>query len=94
MSRIYFSRHATFAMEQREVTVEEVEQIVRHPEVTYGSSPRYPAGTKVLQAGDVAVVLRPDNYNPADVYVVTVLWRQPQQWTNEEMKEARNATHD
>lgn len=73
-----FSDHAREAMNARRVSREEVLDIVRHPEIVE------PSGRQRRFVKDgLVVVLGP---NGRRWEVVTVLLRQPDQWTNEDAR--------
>ncbi len=82
---VYFSRHARVVMDERGVTSDEITSVVLNPEVTYRNPrPNHP-DQRVHQSGSLAVVCAPLE-NEGDMLVVTVLWRNTEQWTNDQMK--------
>lgn len=83
---VYYSLHAQKQIAERDVTHQEIEAVVRTPEVTYRGKPSKEGPSRVYQRGDLAVATAP----VADgVLVITVLWRHEEQWTDEQMKEQR-----
>lgn len=62
--------HAAERFHEMDLTSAEVLEALDHPEVTYGSDPRYSPTTRTYQAGRLAVVADPTTRS-----VVTILWR-------------------
>lgn len=74
------TRHAREVMAERNVSIEEIEEVVRHPQVQYRTFHRH-TPQRVLQRGDLAVVLD-GNEN----IVITVLWRMEFRWSSDQMR--------
>lgn len=74
---IYPTKHVREQMEARDVTWGEIVDIVEHPEVVYGPDPK---GRKIVQKGDLSIVLAPDGA------IVTVLLREETAWDNEQAR--------
>lgn len=64
--------HAVERMREMAVTLDEVEQAVKHWENRYACGPTYPPRSEIRQAGRLAVVIRETARGPI---LVTVLWR-------------------
>lgn len=70
--------HLLEKLKARNVTWAEVVDILEHPEVVYGPDRQ---GRKVVQKGDLSVVLAPNNA------VITVLLRDAENWDDEAARE-------
>lgn len=75
---VRFTRHALSVMKSRDVTPEEVIEIIRNPDVTEPSE-----GQRRYVANGLAVAVDV-RYNP--YVVITVLMRNREQWTNENVR--------
>lgn len=82
-SRLTFTRHVREVMSRRDVTVDEVLDVVRHPEVVEPSN-----GMQRFVKGDLAVVVA-TGARPGEFAVVTVLYRVPWRWTDADMRARR-----
>ncbi len=70
--------HARTAARHRQVARRDILTVVADPEVTY-TAYDYGPGRRVFQRGDLAVVTVPEKK-----VIVTILWRQQAQWTDQE----------
>jgi hypothetical protein len=77
-AEIYPTKHVREQMDVRDVTWGEIVDCVDHSEVIYGPDHR---GRKIYQKGELGVVVGNDGA------IVTVLLRERQQWTDEQMRE-------
>lgn len=82
-----YLNHAVRAMTDRDVTIEEVEKALTQPETVWGPDHR---GRYNFACGDICVVANP---SPATAVIITVLWREQKQWTNEEMRRRRDGAN-
>ena len=73
----YPTRHLIEKMSDRQVTWAEILDVVDHPEVVYGPDRK---GRSVYQKGDLGVVASRDGN------IITVLLRQEENWTSEEVR--------
>lgn len=72
---VHFTKHALLRMVEMNVTVAEVEDVVRRPEVDYGT-PRYGATSRNAKKGRITVAYDGD-------VVITVLWNTQEQYKRE-----------
>lgn len=77
--------HARVAARSRGVLIREILEVIRNPELTHTAFDRGP-GRYVYKFRDLAVVVA-----PATKTVITVLWNNHGEWTNEEFSRARAA---
>ena len=77
MTLFYPTPHLLEKLKLRNVSWGEIVDICEKPEVVYGPDPQ---GRKVLQKGDLSVVLAPGNA------VITVLLRDAEKWTDEDAR--------
>lgn len=80
MTLFYPTPHLLEKLKLRNVSWGEIVDICEKPEVVYGPDPQ---GRKVLQKGELAVVLAPGNA------VVTVLLRDAEKWTDQKARDRR-----
>lgn len=80
MTLFFPTPHLMEKLKLRNITWAEVVDICEAPEVTYGPDPQ---GRKVLQKGDLSVVLAPGNA------VVTVLLRDAENWDDKKVRDRR-----
>lgn len=81
-----YLNHAVRAMTNRNVSITDVEKALTQPEVVWGPDHR---GRYNFGHGDICVVANPGEER---VVIVTVLWREQQQWTDEEMRRRNGGT--
>lgn len=84
-AELFPTTHLIEKMKARKVTWGEIVETVEKPEVSFGPDER---GRMVHQKGSLAVVVSRSNN------VITVLFRQEKQWTDEDMARNRVATID
>lgn len=84
---IILSGHAREKMIERGVTFQEIEDVIRYPEIVTPDS--YGPGRRKFMRGDITVVVAPGARDPEALVVVTVLWFKQEQWTSEQMRDRK-----
>jgi hypothetical protein len=80
---VYFTAPAQKRMRERGVESDEVEYAARFPAITWTNRSLTGKVYEVRQRGDIAAVVDPKKNG--DLFVISVLWRHAEQWTDGEM---------